>query len=61
MRTCEACGRDFTGRKGVMTCAYCGYNICPLSRWPRTEDSMQDAEERRQEDGEVDLDAYLQG
>jgi hypothetical protein len=44
-----------------MTCPYCGYNTCPLSRWPRTEASIRDVEERRreQEEEDADLREYL--
>jgi uncharacterized Zn finger protein (UPF0148 family) len=45
MKTCDACGRDFHLRRGL-SCPWCGYNNGP-GLLPRTEDSMQKIERRR--------------
>ena len=38
MRSCEACGREFTPVRRRATCPYCGFNNGRGS-WPRSDDS----------------------
>jgi len=61
MRTCEACGREFTLVHRDPTCPYCGYNTDPRSPLPRSKASLARMEQDRQEqeERERELNEYL--
>ena len=50
MRTCEACGRDFAGRK--TDCPFCGFNTARRGG-PRSKRSLAAESQRRQEEAEL--------
>ena len=51
MRSCQACGRDFTGRSA--DCPFCGFNTAPKGG-PRSKRSLADMDRDRQEQAEFE-------
>ena len=61
MKTCEACGREFTGkRRRPLDCAWCGYDNS-RSALPYSESYLNELAEKRKRDEEDAARLWFEG